>query len=142
MQRIVLRIAGNANTKQRQRFDPRSKRAYTPKANIISENDVRAIWREAGEPRIEGKPAIRMLVVITVPRPSSHFNSKGELNKKGLEMPRPSNKKPDTDNAIKTIMDALNSRAYHDDVQVVEHAVVRDWGEWPATLVVIEEVPA
>lgn len=138
--RIVLRIAGKSQGKARPKFDPRSRRAITPKSNIISENDVRQIWREAGEPRFENKPPLRMLVCISVPRPNTHFNSKGELNKKGREMHRPSNKKPDTDNAIKLVMDALNSRAYQDDVQIVEHAVVRDWGEWPQTVVIIEEV--
>ena len=138
--KIVLRIAGKTQGKDRPKFDPRTRRAYSPPSNIISEADIRQIWREADEPRFEGKPPLRVLVCISVPRPNTHFNSKGELNKKGLEMRRPSNKKPDVDNAIKQIFDALNSRAYQDDVQIVETAVVRDWGEWPSTLIVIEAV--
>lgn len=137
---IRLRVPGKASTKQRQRFDPRTRRAYTPASNIISENDVRAIWREAGEPRFEGVPPIRIEISITVPRPSTHFNARGELNKKGRSMPLPSNKKPDVDNAGKLVMDALNSRAYKDDVQVCSLTVERHWGEWPVTAICIYDL--
>lgn len=136
---IELRVAGRSTTKQRQRFDPRTKRAYTPPANTIGENDVRAIWREAGEPRLE-EGAVAIEVVITVMRPKGHFNSKGELNKKGLSMPFPSNKKPDLDNALKLVMDALNSRAYRDDVQICSATVRRVWGDWPETIIRLTEM--
>lgn len=75
-------------------------------------------------------------------RPKSHFNSKGQLNKKGLSLPFPSNKKPDVDNALKLVMDALNTRAYRDDVQVCKATVTRVWGEWPETLIRLNELNA
>lgn len=132
---IELRVAGKSQTKQRPRFDPRSRRAFTAPANVISENDVRSVWREAGEPRIDDDAAIGIDVLVTVCRPKSHFNSKNELNKKGLAMPIPSNKKPDLDNAVKLICDALNTRAYKDDVQVAHMTIERRWGDWPSTLI-------
>jgi Holliday junction resolvase RusA-like endonuclease len=36
-------------------------------------------------------------------------------------------------------MDALNTRAWADDVQVVEARVVRRWGEWPHTRLAVRE---
>lgn len=137
---IELRVAGKATTKQRQRFDPRSRRAYTPPANIIGENDVRAVWREAGEPRIEDDAAIGIEVTIVVPRPSSHFKQNGDLSAQGLRHPIPRNKKPDLDNALKLIMDALNSRAYRDDVQIARALVERCWGDWPETTIRLNEL--
>lgn len=139
---IELRVPGKATTKQRQRFDPRTRRAYTPPSNIIGENDVKAVWREAGEPRLETDSAVSIEITILVPRPKGHFNSKGELNKKGLSMPFPSNKKPDVDNGLKLVMDALNSRAYRDDVQVCEAVVRRQWAEWPVTIIRLKELNA
>jgi Holliday junction resolvase RusA-like endonuclease len=129
---IELRVAGKAHAKQRQRFDPRSKRAYTPPANIVNENDIRAVWREAGEPRIEDQDAaVGIEMFIKVVRPKGHYKKDGTLSAEGKRNPKPANKKPDLDNALKTVMDALNSRAYRDDVRVARALVDRDWGEWP-----------
>lgn len=130
---IELRVAGKASTKQRQRFDPRTRRAYTPPSNIISENDVRAVWREAGEPRVEDDTALAIEIMITTVRPQGHFRKNGNLSAKGLEHPIPRNKKPDVDNALKLVMDALNTRAYRDDVLIARALVERQWGEWPET---------
>ena len=137
---IYLKIPGKSQTKQRQRFDPRTKRAYTPPSNIINENDVRAIWREAGEPRIEVDTAIDIYVLITVCRPKGHFKSDGKLSKKGLDNPVPRNKKPDVDNALKLIFDSLNTRAYHDDVQIAHAEVDRVWGKWPMTEIWLDAI--
>lgn len=134
---IELVIAGKSSTKQRPRFNTQTGRTYTPPSNIISENDVRSIWREAGEPRIEDDVAIQLYMEVIVLRPSNHFNSKGKLNKKGIQNPIPRNKKPDLDNAIKLILDALNSRAYKDDVQIAYIISKRIWGEWPSTRVIL-----
>lgn len=130
---IELRVAGSASGKGRPRFDPRTRRAYTPPSNIVSENDVRAVWREAGEPRISDDTAISLEIVIVVQRPKGHFKKDGSLSATGERHPVPRNKKPDVDNALKLVMDALNSRAYRDDVQVAAAAVIRTWGEWPET---------
>jgi Holliday junction resolvase RusA-like endonuclease len=138
MTMIELHIAGRSTTKQRPRFDPRTKRAYTPPSNTIGENDVRAIWREAGEPRIDDDVAIAIRMVVRVCRPGGHFRKDGGLSMEGIRHPIPRNKKPDLDNAIKLVMDALNSRAYKDDVQVARILVEREWGHWPETIVYIE----
>lgn len=137
---IELRVAGKASTKQRQRFDPRTRRAYSPPSNIISENDVRAVWREAGEPRLENDTAISIEVTILVPRPSGHFKKNGDLSAEGLRHPVPRNKKPDVDNALKLVMDALNSRAYKDDVQIARATVERCWADWPETTIRLNEL--
>jgi Holliday junction resolvase RusA-like endonuclease len=140
--RIELRVAGKSEGKQRPRFNPFTKRVYTPPANTISENDVRSVWREVGSPRIEGKPPIGIEITITVMRPQSHFKKSGDLSAEGQRMILPSNKKPDVDNAIKLVMDALNTRAYKDDVQVCRAYVNRVWGEWPETHISIYELDA
>jgi len=137
---IELRVEGQATGKARPRFDPRTRRTYQPPSNIIAEGDVRRVWEEQGKPRFEDKPPLLMDLTIVVMRPDSHFNKKGELNAEGLRHPYPENKKPDVDNAIKLVMDALNTRAYKDDVQIVKANVRRIWGEWPHTVIKIAEV--
>lgn len=134
MPEIFLRVPGNTSTKQRPRFG--GGRVYTPASNIVSENEIRAIWREAGEPRIEDEDAaLGVEVKIVVVRPRTHYKSNGELSAEGLRNPFPAKKKPDVDNALKLVCDALNSRAYRDDVRFVRARVDRDWGKWPETTI-------
>jgi Holliday junction resolvase RusA-like endonuclease len=130
---IVLRVAGKPATKGRPRFDPRTQRAYTPPSNIVSENDIRAVWRAAGEPRIEDDVAIALDVEIVVIRPAGHFRKNGELSAEGERQPIPCRQKPDLDNAVKLVMDALNTRAYRDDVRIARVTASRRWGDWPMT---------
>lgn len=135
--RIKLKIAGTPSTKQRPRFNSQTRTTYTPPSNIITENDVRGVWREAGEPRIDDDVAIHVYIRAEVLRPTNHFNTKGNLNKKGLQHPIPRNKKPDVDNLAKAVLDSLNSRAYKDDVQIACLVVERQWGNWPMVTVII-----
>jgi Holliday junction resolvase RusA-like endonuclease len=137
---IELKVSGKPSTKGRPRFDPRTRRAYSPPSNIVSENDIRAVWREAGEPRIEGKVPIEIQIIVDVVRPQGHFRKNGNLSLEGVRNPIPCNKKPDLDNALKTVMDALNSRAYQDDVQIARVRAERRWALWPSTTIFITEI--
>lgn len=138
---ITLRVAGQTKGKMRPKFNAMQGRAFTPPSNIISENDVRAVWREAGEPRIEDDTAIQIDIKIIVVRPKGHIKKDGTLSAEGERHPVPRKKKPDVDNALKLVMDALNTRAYHDDVLIASATVVRDWGEWPETLITLAPYP-
>lgn len=64
---------------------------------------------------------------MLVQRRASHYNSMAELNTEGLRHPLPENRKPDVDNAAKLVMDALNKRAYKDDVQVTDARFRKRW---------------
>ena len=89
------------------------------------------MWREAGEPRLEDEVALALDVVITVVRPGGHYRKGGALSAEGRRQPVPCRQKPDLDNAVKLIMDALNSRAYRDDVRIARVSAVRRWGSGP-----------
>ena len=49
-------------------------------------------------------------------------------------------KKPDADNIVKIICDALNGIAYKDDTQVVELEIKKVYGELEKVIVEIEEI--
>jgi Holliday junction resolvase RusA-like endonuclease len=133
---FVLRIEGQPQGKDRPRHNPFiQKRPYTTKKTVVGEREVRAAWEEQGMPRFPDEVGIILEVVNIQSRPKSHFNSKGELNKTGQSYPLPHNKKPDFDNAAKLIGDALNSRAWRDDVRICKFLYEREWGEWPATVI-------
>ena len=140
MPEIHLIFDGDPVGKQRPKFNTQTKVAYTPKKTAIAEREIRALWREAGKPRLPDDAALELLIELYVQRPQSHFKRNGELTAEGLRHPIPRNKKPDVDNAIKLVMDALNKHAYKDDVQIAKATVVRFWGEWPKTVIAVREL--
>jgi Holliday junction resolvase RusA-like endonuclease len=113
-------------------------RTWTPRATVLAEREVRAAWEQAGRPRLEGP--VSLTVELHVERPRGHFTSRGELSAEGHRHPYPERQKPDADNALKLVMDALNTRAWRDDVQVVLALVSRRWATRAATRVEAHEV--
>ena len=132
---ITLWLSGQPKGKDRPRFT-KSGRTFTTKETVLAEGNIIRKWEEAGEPRLPDA-ALRCDVTLYIARPASHFKKDGSLSTEGQRHPRPENKKPDVDNAIKLVMDALNKRAYKDDVQIVEAFVDRHWADWPATKIKI-----
>lgn len=104
-------------------------RTFTDAATQQAEGDIFSCWLEHGSPRLaEGD--IELRVTLVVERPKSHYRKNGTLSAEGERHPRPSTVKPDVDNALKLVMDALNTRAWTDDVRVVSAMIVRLWCEY------------
>ena len=134
---IVLELSGKPEGKGRPRFG-KGGRVYTPNATKLAEGRIIDAWTNAGQPRIDGP--VRLTLLLEVARPKNHFTTKGELNVLGRRNERPTGRKPDVDNALKLVMDALNRRAYRDDVDVVEARVWRRWAldGWEKTTITLE----
>lgn len=124
-----LIIEGQPHGKGRPRFG--NKRAFTDREDLLAENNIKRVWEEAGKPRLEGP--IELELTIYVSRAQNHYTSRGVLSSTGKRFPLPHNKKPDVDNALKTIMDALNTLAWKDDVQICVATVRREWSDYPRT---------
>lgn len=125
MTSFTFTIPGKPTGKGRPRFS--QGRTYTPRDTVLAEQGIRAGWEDAGAVRLADGP-VGLTVVVGVERPMAHFKRDGALSAEGLRNPYPSRKKPDVDNCLKLIMDALgNSRAWRDDVQVVSAQIARVW---------------
>lgn len=112
-------------------------RTFTPRETVLAEQAIRHAWIDAGEPTLGDRP-VRLRVKLAVVRPAGHFTSRGTLSAAGRRQPVPARQKPDCDNALKLIMDALNTRAWRDDVQVVDARVYREWDDRPYTSLTAE----
>lgn len=137
MTEIVLRIDGKPVGKGRPRFA--NGRVYTDKLTSSAEARVWFAWHQAGRPRLSDGP-IAFLVTQVVTRPQSHWRKDGTLSAEGERRPWPIGRKPDFDNALKLLADALNGCAYRDDVDIVHSWYVRRWanpGETEHTEIVI-----
>lgn len=111
--------------------------SFTPRKTEVAEGEVRRQWENKGQPRIDGP--VSLCITLVMERPRGHFRADGvTLNTEGLRHPRPERQKPDVDNALKLVMDALNTRAWPDDVRVVSASVSRVWGPRAQTLVQAE----
>ena len=109
-------------------IDPPRSREYKAK--------VRACAMSAGKPSlITG--AVRLLVLEYRPIPKSWSNRKQEAAREGRLYPTT---RPDFDNIIKAITDALNGVFWEDDRQVVDGHVRQFYSDDPRVVVEVEEV--
>lgn len=127
---VTLWVPGKPRGKDRPRFDGRTGRTFTTAATTNAEASIVAVWRDAGEPRLPDGAA-KLVLFISVERPAGHFKKDGHLSAAGQRQPFPASKKPDVDNCLKLVMDALNGRAYKDDVQIVAATIARVWSDRP-----------
>lgn len=72
-----------------------------------------------------------------MPIPKATSNKVRERMAAGLEVPA---KKPDIDNLLKAVLDALNGKAYHDDNQIVDISAKKLYSNEPKTVVFISEL--
>lgn len=87
------RTGGNG----RQRFTPPADREATAR--------IQAEWIAAGRPTLPADAPYALHVVAYHARPASHWRKDGSLNAEGARRPFPG--KPDIDNVVKLVADAL-----------------------------------
>jgi Holliday junction resolvase RusA-like endonuclease len=121
---FTLTVPGTPTGKARPRFA--NGRTFTPRETVLAEQAIRCAWEDAGSPRMPDGP-VELDVHLFVERPQGHFKRDGSLNAEGMRNLEPFRRKPDLDNAVKLVMDALNGRAWRDDVQVVVLHARRRW---------------
>ena len=111
--------------------------AYTPKRTREYEEAVRQEFFLAGGILLEGP--VRATVIAFYPIPKHAHGDKRADMEAGKILPE---RKPDLDNIVKTILDALNGTAFRDDSSVVE---IWSWKRYTASegyvKVMLEEMP-
>jgi Holliday junction resolvase RusA-like endonuclease len=130
-------VMGEPKGKGRPRFC-KSGHAYTPKATRDYESEIRAAYLTQYKGRGFGKGVpLSLLIYAVYGVPKSDRKATRKKKLAGAILPT---KKPDVDNIIKIVADALNGLAYHDDSQLVEVHCVKAYGETPHISVFIREV--
>ena len=140
---IVITVNATPTGKGRPRFNSKTRRAITPAKTKVAEARVIAAWQALGCPRLADGPLV-VTVELALVRPGSHWKVSGELSAAGERSQWPV-KKPDVDNVLKLILDALNSAAYKDDAHVVRASVTKRWcnpGEREHTLIRLKPISA
>lgn len=134
MEQIQFTVPGKPFGKQRPRVTKKGI-AYTPKETVNYESLVKMACREVMKDKYFGADEpIGLIVRAYYPIPSNTSKAAKENMIKGLVRPT---KKPDCDNIMKIIADALNMVAYADDKQIVANVVEKRYSEQPRVEVVI-----
>ena len=104
-------------------------RGYNEQWYTDYKRDIRMVTK-IDEP-LQG--AIKMAVMFQFKKPKS-------WSKKKRASAFWHTQKPDTDNLLKTIKDALNKLAYWDDSQICDLDAVKVWGDCDKIVVELEEI--
>lgn len=131
---IAFTIPGQPEGKGRPRATAISghARMYTPAKTTLYEGRIWQAYREAGGGMMHGDLFMRIIAVRKIPA-SMSGKRQADLRTRYCRS------KPDIDNIIKVLCDALNGVAYQDDSQVVKIAAEKIWGDEPHVWVEIRE---
>lgn len=141
---ITVRVPGEPRGKGRHRTQALARgrvKTYPDPATERAEREVLDAWRATGARRIEGP--VGAIVVGVMGRPLNHVRKDGTLTAAGQRVCWPT-RKPDIDNILKLVLDALAKHAFGDDATVQNAYVSKRWampGEDPCTLVVLSPHP-
>lgn len=136
MQRIAFLIPGKPMGKARPRFY--RGRAVTPEETREYESLTAILYLcAARDKKFEDKQPLRLFIDAYYPIPKSISKKRRAEIENGCVLP---SCKPDIDNVVKIILDALNGVAYHDDSQVVEIHAAKHYADDPKVSVIVESV--
>ena len=115
---------GHARARTSYNAKKKAMSSTTPDKTVLYENFIATRYMEAaGEQRFSDGAYIkaRIQAFYEIPKSSSKVKKTAMLS--GELLPT---KKPDIDNIVKAVLDALNEVAYRDDTQVVELQVRKE----------------
>lgn len=135
---IKFTVLGEPRGKGRPRFQKVGKfvKPYTPQDTVVYENLIVTEYRrQCRDARFGEKETLDMRIIAYYGIPASTSNSKRGAMLLGSVRPI---KKPDADNIVKVVCDALNGVAFRDDVQVVDMQVRRFYSDTPRLEITIQ----
>lgn len=135
---INFTVAGTPVGKARPRVT-RSGRVYTPESTAQAEEAIRQAaqqamqgWTTNGKP-MEGPLAVTIYFVMPIPASWSK-----KLRDDAISGFIAHTSRPDLDNLIKTVLDAMNGVVYSDDKQVTTIGALKKYGVDPKMLVFVK----
>lgn len=135
---IKFTVPGEPQGKARPRFSRQNGRTYTPDKTVLYENLIRTEYlRQCPGLRFADKEPLTMHIRAYYSIPKSVSQKRQAAMAEGLIRPV---KKPDADNIIKVVADALNKVAYRDDADLVQVSFEKFYSWQPRLEVEIESL--
>lgn len=112
-------------------------RAYTPEKTVAYETLVQLVAGDAmqGAAPMKGALFMHLRIFVAIPKGLTKRDLAGIAMGSYLPV-----KKPDSDNVLKAISDALNGIAYDDDVQIVDHTISKRYSDTPRAEVTLQRI--
>lgn len=107
---------------------------YTPQPTRAAVSEIRNAWMAAGRERVPDGVPFRIRVDAQMRRPDSHARKDGSPTRAYREVPH----RPDVDNILKLVMDALQPDCFADDAACVEAVVTKAYGASDLLLISID----
>lgn len=135
--KIWFTVPGKIVGKGRPRFTTQGKfvRAYTPKTTVDYEKKIASYYHQKTNYISNKALRVKIFAYREIPKSTTKKMRRWLLEKLYL-----CTVKPDIDNIIKVVLDALNKVAYHDDIQVCQLVIMRECAEEECLKVCIEEI--
>ena len=108
---------------------------YTPEKTVNYETLIQEMFMIGGCKKLNGALRLAVYAYFSIPKSASKKHRVDMINWNI----RPT-KKPDLDNILKIVGDALNKIAYDDDSQIVSATIKKFYAEEPHLKIIIEEV--
>ena len=128
---VFFKVPGKPHGKERPRVI--NGHAYTPEKTKAFEQAVAWAYKAAGGKLFEGPVEVNATAFYDIPKNTSKKSR--ELMERGIILPM---KKPDVDNVVKAVLDALNGIAYKDDNQVVRETGTKFYGKEPCLYIEVK----
>lgn len=132
---IELEILGDVVGKQRPRIT-KNGHVYTPNKTAKYEAYIRLCFQEKYPNFKPLEEPIKLEIEAYYPIPKSASKKQKELMLQNKVLPT---KKPDLDNVLKSVLDALNGIAYKDDVFITDISISKRYAEMPKIVIKIEK---
>ena len=132
--KIYFNIPGKVQAKQRPRFT--GKFVYTPKQTVEYENWIKTCFLDKyrGMQPFENPLKVKIIAYYEIPKSTSK-KKEAEMLQENISP----TKKPDADNIIKIVLDAMNKFAFNDDTQVTKLEIEKKYDKAPRIYIRIEE---
>lgn len=129
---LLFEVPGEPRGKGRPRFT-KDGHAYTDSETRAYEKKIVAYYRQSfGGFRFADNAFVSVEVTAVYPIPKSATKAARAAMQSGSLLP---SRKPDIDNVLKAVLDALNGVAYKDDAKVVRISANKQYGVQPKLII-------
>jgi Holliday junction resolvase RusA-like endonuclease len=134
---MIFEVPGEPRGKGRPRFNRQQGHTYTDSETKAYEQKIVAYYRKTfGSFKWPDNSFVAVKVIAYYPIPKSATKAAKAAMQEGKTFP---SRKPDIDNVLKVVLDALNSVAYKDDARVVSIQALKRYSFDPRLQIEINE---
>ena len=136
---VIFEVPGQPKGKERPRWTMVSNTAivYTPRSTRAYEDMIKTYYKINNFKSFKKNEALEVSAIAYYQIPKNARKSHKLLMLNGEMLPT---KKPDIDNIMKIVLDALNGVAYHDDSQICKVNFMKMYSENPRLKILIRNV--